>query len=82
MEKKKLLLKPCWSYKDIMEYLGCKHTKAINIKDMAIKNGGGVKYSTSLAKVDSVLELFGTTREKELSLYEIEVRQEDKEKDL
>ena len=79
MEKVKLLLKPTWSYKDIMEYLDCKHTKAIKIKDMAIANGGGIKYSTTLVKVDSVLELFGTTRERELSLYENQVRQENKE---
>lgn len=77
MDKKELLLRPTWSYKDIISYFGFGQTKAIKVKDMAIKNGGGVKYSTSLAKTDCVLALFGTTREKELSLYENQIRQED-----
>lgn len=42
----------------------------MKIKNMAVANGGGIIYSTQLVKVDFVLGLFGTSREKELSLYE------------
>lgn len=70
MNKKELLLKPAWSYKNIMEYFDCSVGKAMKIKNMAVANGGGIIYSTQLVKVDFVLGLFGTSREKELSLYE------------
>jgi len=65
-----LLIKPTWSYKEIMAWCYVSKTTAIKIKDMAIKeNDGGVQYGSHLVKTDAVLAYYGTTREKELKLY-------------
>jgi len=69
MENKKLdlLLKNAWTYKDIKEYFNVGTTKAINIKNRAIKEFDGViPFSTQYVKCESVMILFGTTRESEL----------------
>jgi len=64
-----LALKSAWSYKDIMEWCEVSKTTAIKIKDRAIsKYGGAVEYGNHLAKTDSVLQMYGTTREREIEL--------------
>lgn len=79
MSKKELLLKPSWSYKDIAEYFGYSNATSINIKKKAYANGGAIKYSTTLVTTESVLALFGTTRETELRLYENQTTQTNQE---
>ena len=69
-EKKELLLKPVWDYKDIMSYFGVKTTYACDIKKRAINEfDGTVKIGSQYVKTDSVLALYGTSRSKELELY-------------
>lgn len=70
MNKKELLLKPVWDYKDIMSYLDVKHTTAYEIKQRAISEcDGAVRIGTQYVKTDSVLALYGTTRKQELEMY-------------
>lgn len=65
--KKELLTKPHWTYHDISEYLGCGSTKAIAIKNQALREfGGSIRYLSQCVTVDSVMECIGTTREKEI----------------
>ena len=64
-----LALKSAWSYKDIMEWCEVSKATAIKIKDRAIAcYDGAVEYGSHLAKTESVLQMFGTTREKEIEL--------------
>ncbi len=65
-----LLLKPVWDYKDIMLYTNVKSkTTALAIKKKAQKCFNGfVPYGTKYVKSDSVLAIYGTSREKELKL--------------
>lgn len=68
-EKIELLQKPVWTYKDIMCFFGrFGKTKANDIKNKVIENGGGIKYSTKYVKTESVLNYFGTTREEEIKV--------------
>lgn len=70
MNKKELLLKPVWDYKDIMNYLGVKHSCAYEIKQRAINEcDGTVKIGNQYVKTDSVLALYGTSRKQELEMY-------------
>lgn len=70
LEKRmELLAKNQWDYHDIMLYADVGATKAIAIKNKAIReHGGGVKYMSHRVTVDSVLECLGTTREKEVEI--------------
>jgi len=70
--KEELLRLPAWTYREVMEYLGVKSkTTAIRIKQRAIcEQAGSVPFGAKYATTDSVLALFGTTREAELSLLE------------
>ena len=71
MKRRELLLKPIWSYKDICEYVGCKTTKAIELKKIAITQfGGAVKYLPNMVKRNAVLELLGTTFDTEIKAIE------------
>ena len=65
-----LLLKPVWDYKDIMLWTNVKSkTTAIAIKKKAQESYKGyVPYGVKYVKADSVLAMFGTSRENELSL--------------
>lgn len=67
-----LLRMPAWTYREIMDYLDVKSkTTAIRIKQRAIdEKDGAVPFGTKYAKADSVLALFGTSREAELALLE------------
>ena len=68
-EKKELLLKPVWDYKDIMKYFGVKTTNAFKIKHRALdEQDGGVRWGNGLVKTDSVLALYGTNRKQELGI--------------
>lgn len=66
-----LLKKPVWTYKDIIafdEEIKSPAT-AIKVKNRAIKeHNGGVLYGTQYVKTDSVLALYGTSRENEIQL--------------
>ena len=72
MRKSELLETPAWTYKEIMDYFGVKSkTTAIRIKNRAInEKDGAVPYGTKYVKADSVLALFGTSREAEKALLE------------
>lgn len=67
--KYELVQMPAWTYKEIMEYAGVCPATAIRIKARAIKEQNGlVSFGTCYVKTDSVLALYGTSREKELEL--------------
>ena len=77
--KEELLTMSAWTYHEIMEYFPFikSKTTAIRIKQRAIKEfQGSVPYGTQLVKSDSVLALYGTTREKELSIIKKETHNE------
>ena len=79
MDRRELLLTPVWSYKHICEYVGCKTTKAIELKNIAVKQfGGAVKYLPNMVKRNAVLELLGTTFDNEIKA----IRKENDEKTL
>lgn len=64
-----LLTRPHWDYHCICEYVGCGSTKAIEIKNDAIKNhDGAIRYLSQCVRVDSVMEVLGTTREREIEI--------------
>ena len=64
-----LVLKPSWTCEDIMNALDCSRSEAFKIKERAIKEHNGiVPYSRAYVTSDSVLALFGTSREKEFKL--------------
>lgn len=72
MNKKELLLKPVWDYKDIMNYFGVKHSQAYKLKKRAIKeHDGTVKIGATYVKTDSVLALYGTNRKQELDTIKV-----------
>jgi len=67
----KLYLNPIWTYKEIMQFDPTikSPATAIKIKDRAIKEKKGASpYGTKYATTESVLALYGTTREKEINL--------------
>ena len=71
MTRQDLLLKPVWTYKDICDYIGCKTTKAIELKKVAITQfGGAVKYLPNCVKRNAVLEMLGTTFDIEVKALE------------
>ena len=75
MDRQELLLKALWTYHDIADYIGCKTTKAIELKKIAItKFGGGNRYLPNMVARNAVLEMFGTTFENEIKA----IRKEDK----
>lgn len=77
MTKEELLLSPVWSYKHICEYVGCKTTKAIELKKIAVKQfGGAVKYLPNMVKRNAVLELLGTTFDTEIKAIRKEKNEE------
>jgi len=79
MNRQELLLKSVWNYKDICEYVGCKTTKAIELKKVAIYQfGGAVKYLPNMVKRNAVLELLGTSFDTEIKA----IRKENDEKTL
>lgn len=66
---KDLLSMSVWTYREIMKYNTKIRSKttAIKIKNMAVKEfDGAVPYGSKYVKTDSVLNCFGTTREKEI----------------
>lgn len=77
-----LLNKPAWTYKDIMEF---DHNiksaaTAIKLKKRAVKDfNGSVPYGTQYVKSDSVLALYGSSREKEIKLCFLEKKEENNE---
>ena len=68
--KEEILRLPAWTYREIMDYLGVKSkTTAIRIKQRAIdEKGGAVPFGAKYVTANSVLALYGTTREAELAL--------------
>lgn len=67
--RKELLMKPNWTYHDIAEYADCGTTKAIAIKNQALREfGGAIRYMSQCVTVDSVMKCIGTTRERELEI--------------
>ena len=79
MTKEELLLTPVWSNKHICEYVGCKTTKAIELKKIAITQfGGAVKFLPNMVKRNAVLELLGTSFDNEIKA----IRKENDEETL
>ena len=65
----KLLFKPLWNYKDVMEYICCGKTKAYELMNECRKHWyGGVKELPSFVKRDSFLAMIGTTADREILL--------------
>lgn len=64
---KRLLLKPLWSYKNIMTYTGWKKSKCYEVMTTCRKRyGGGSKEEPSMVTRDSVLAYLNTTIEREI----------------
>lgn len=69
-DKLEILTTPAWSLKQLMSYLGIKsRTTASRIKERAIKEyNGSVPYGNQYVKRDAILEMYGTTYEKETEI--------------
>ena len=63
-----LLTKPWWSYKEIMSYFNVCKNIAIKIKNKAANAGGLNIYHSEQVSRDKVMELQGTTTEREMDL--------------
>lgn len=69
MLKEELLLKPAWTYKDIMLYCECKKSKAYEIMKICKEQfNGNVLFEKSSVKRNSVLEYLGTSIEEEVNV--------------
>ncbi len=67
--REQLLTKPHWDYHDIAEYLNCGTTKAIQIKNQALREfGGSIRYLSQHVTIDSVMKCIGTTRDREIEV--------------
>ena len=77
-----LISMPCWTYKEIMAYTNTNSkTTAIKIKNRATNLfGGKVPYGSQYVKTDSVLQLFGSSREEELKLLKELLNEEELQK--
>lgn len=65
-ERKDLLAKPCWTFKDIMLYCDCKKTKAFEIMQICRdKFNGSLMLIKHKIKRDSVLAYCNTSIEHE-----------------
>lgn len=67
-----LLLKNSWSYKDIIAYMDSignkiSVSKALEMKQFAVDNGGALLYKHGHVTVESVLTQLGTTKVMELT---------------
>jgi hypothetical protein len=68
--KKAILSKAVWNCKDIEIYCGCSRTKAYRLLNLAKdKFNGAVPLGVGYAKSDSVLALYGTSRNEEMKTY-------------
>ena len=65
-ERKNLLLKPVFNYRDVMAYCGVKKSKAFEIMKLCKeKLNGTVLFNKHAVKRNSVLEYMGTSLEQE-----------------
>jgi len=80
--REELLTKPHWDYNDIAEYLECGSTKAIQIKNQALREfGGSIRYLTHYVTIDSVLKCVGTTRDREIEVLN-QIKNQNKESEV
>ena len=66
-----LIVQPVWTYKEIMQFDNTikSPATAIKLKERAIKEKNGTTpYGTKYVKTDSVLALYGTSREEEIKV--------------
>lgn len=76
-DKLDLLTQPHWDYHCISKYVGCGSTKAIEIKNSALRDyDGAIRYLNQCVKVDSVMKVLGTTRERELEILKTSLEKE------
>lgn len=68
MVNQNILLKGMWSLEDIQTYCGCCKTKASQIRQKALKLGGGTELSSHLIQRDKVLEALGLDPHEEKEL--------------
>ena len=62
---KDVLDKLCFNYKDVMEIVGCKTTKAYSIMKVCRRvYNGTIKYEPSLITAESLFAYLGTSRQK------------------
>ena len=67
--KLELLTQSVWSIKDIVEYYGCSRAKAGRVKNKAMtEKNGTTPYGEKYVLVDSVLEIYGTSRKQEIDV--------------
>lgn len=67
-EKRELLTKPVWTYKDVKAYTGFKKTKAFEIIKFCKENLNGevvFREKEAVVRRDSVLEYCGSSIERE-----------------
>lgn len=80
MQAPRCLTKNTWTYLDVMEYFGCKKSKAYEIMEEAEESfGGKTAYGSKSITgkrvgyrvyADAVLAIDGTSRAKEIAKYE------------
>ena len=76
-ERKELLVKPAWSYRDVMAYTGWKKSKAFQIIEVCKKElNGEVLFEKHKVKRNSVLAYMNTSIEEELMIIK-KLEQED-----
>lgn len=68
-----LLQKPVWHWGDIAQFHQCASAKAIELKKLALANGGKVDYDKHGVQNRYVLALMGTTPETEIRKRYIEL---------
>jgi hypothetical protein len=61
-----LLSKPFWSNQDIMEYVGCKTTRASQIRQEALKHGGVSRLYPQKTKRDAIFKVLELDYKEEL----------------
>ena len=67
----KLIVKPVWTYREIMDFDNSikSPSTAIKLKERAIREkDGATPYGLKYVKTESVLALYGTTRESEIKV--------------
>lgn len=71
MKRQDLLLKPHWNLRDVMDYVGCKKTKAYEIMARCRQRfNGSIPNEPSVITRDSVLNYYKTSVERELYIKE------------
>lgn len=82
MTKKEIILKPIVDANDVMVYCECGKTKAYRIMTTCrLKFQGNFEHDKQYITTDSLMNYFGTTRERELKILLLGGENEELQKD-